>query len=103
MYAGADYTETNPSESEFYSLDFTATVGGTNPITDVTFTLTPVSGSDPSAASRISGGTFNGYIATCLLTSLVSGVKYRVQCDAGLTSGETKTLYSFVNCVALGV
>ena len=56
MYVGTDFDAIDTGlEAQPFTLDFKNDIAGTDTITSVTFSLTPIVGTDAAAASRLTG------------------------------------------------
>ena len=55
MYVGRDFDPTDPGENEIFSFDFVNDLDSNESLQSATWTCAAVTGSDPAAASRISG------------------------------------------------
>jgi hypothetical protein len=99
MYVGRDFDPSDPGENEVYSFDFTRDLADNEALTAATWSCTVAGGSDPSAASRISGSaSVSGKTTSQRVTGLLAGVRYRLQAIATTTFGNTVSLFSHVTC-----
>jgi len=99
MFVGKDWDPSDPGENELYTLDFVNDLAANEAMTSATWTCAAVTGSDPSAASRISGpASVSGKTTSQRVTGLLAGVRYRLQAIATTTFGNTVSLYSHVTC-----
>jgi hypothetical protein len=103
MYAGSRFSPSDPDvESEVYTFDFRRDVAAGETLSSATFSIALVAGSDASPAARLSGAaSVSGTKASQRIAGLKSGATYRLQCVATTSLGNTVSLYSFVECLAL--
>ena len=109
MYAGRDFDPSDSGEAEFYKFDYTAILGLSETIASAVWTCSVVTGTDPAAASHISGsasvipGKYGAASAATqqLVSGLVPGVQYRLQSMATTSLGQSLSLWSHVSCAAL--
>lgn len=79
-----------PASTEFFTLDFERQLSASDSLTGCTCTITVLSGTDPSAASMVSGAAvISGTNATQKVTGGVSGCLYQLAFAATTALGET--------------
>jgi hypothetical protein len=105
---GRTFTDADPSESESYSFDFYRDVNATDFVVSASFSLALISGVDASPSSHLSGGAtisangFDGRNTVCAqrIAGMVAGCRYRLDCQATTSQGNTPVLSGYVNCRA---
>lgn len=80
-------------ETEFYGFDYSQLLAAGETITDATFSITVLEGTDADADDMLSGSAvINGSIVTILLTGGVENVHYNLHCAAETSAGQTMSL-----------
>jgi len=102
-YVGRDFEPMDTGETKDLSFDFSGELGDCDSVTSATWSISVVTGTDASAATRLSGDpTITcGSKVTQRHTTLQDGVRYRTQCTATTRNGETLILYSHVRGIAV--
>jgi hypothetical protein len=97
MYVGIDFDPTDGSEIEYYTLNFINDLVAGEMITQATWSIAVVTGTDPSAASRISGTAEidpTGTMTSQQFANLLNTVKYRLTANVLTNFGNSKSLWS---------
>lgn len=104
MYVGCDFSPSDVGESEVYSLDFVKDCAAGETIASATWTCAVAEDSavpDSDAATRVSGSASNTGTVTSQridLSAAPGGVKYVLRAVAVTNQGNTKSLWSHVEC-----
>jgi hypothetical protein len=99
MYVGRDFDPSDVGENEAYTLDFVNDLAPNEALASATWSCQAVTGSDPAAASHVSGAaSVAGKTTSQRITGLLPGVKYRLQAVAATTFGNSVSLWSHVTC-----
>lgn len=89
----SNFTPKRAGETEVFTVDFSALLATGETITSAAWSISVVSGSDPSAASMIDGSaSISGSKVSQLITGGVSDVTYAPICTANTSLGQVLIL-----------
>jgi hypothetical protein len=105
-YVGKDFDPMDAIvESETIAFDFTKSRNdATDPIVSVVWDIAVTHGIDAGAAGRLSAAQITGVhnqIASTRISGLLGGVKYRVMAEATFAAGDTQSLWSYIQGIAV--
>lgn len=93
-----DFSPKRAGEDEVFTVDFAPLLAAGETITSPVWTITPVNGSDPSAASMIDGAaSISGTKVSQKIKGGVPGLRYAPICTAQTSAGQTLILPEYGN------
>ncbi len=106
MYVGRDFDPSDAGESENYTFDFVKDLATGETIIGATWSCSVADGSpgaDPDAADHVAiPAQFDVRRTTQHVSGLVAGVKYVLRAVVETDQGNTISLWSHVECGAIG-
>ena len=103
MYVGADFDPQDGAETDTYTLNFSRDLQPLEVITQSTWTVAVVTGTDASASSRLNGAATidsTGTITSQRFSGLLSTCTYRLTAAVTTNFGNVKSLWSHAPGVA---
>jgi hypothetical protein len=104
MYVGEDFPPTTPNEIRPLAFNFADALSPSTPIVSAVWTISTAAeseGSDPEAASRLTGPCVNmGLVSTQSITGCLNGITYLVVCVVTANNGAEVELSSYILCQA---
>lgn len=94
-----DFSNADPSEAEYYSINFASQLAADETISTVVFELSLVSGVDPNPASRLDGDPLiAGTLVRQWVQGLQSGAKYALLARVHTSAGRAISGWANVKC-----
>jgi hypothetical protein len=94
----SDFSPKRAGESEVFTVDFAPLLAPGETVTSAAWSITPIDGQDPSAASMIVGAaSVDGGKVSQMIGSGVPGVRYAPICTAQTSNGQTLILPEYGN------
>lgn len=103
MYCGADFSPTDGSEIEYYTLNFVNDLVAGEVITQASWSIAVVEGTDAGAASRINGPAQidpTGIMTSQQFANLLNSCIYRLTATVVTNLGNVKSLWSHTPGIA---
>lgn len=101
MFTSRDYDPAQSGESDVYGMNFVNDIDADDSIVSATWTLSVAYGTDATPSARLINAAWveSPTVTNQRIANLVAGVTYIVQVSVNTTLGNTKQLYSHIECV----